>query len=112
VQISRVKRSDLAYVLILVAINRFRKETFRVFGVLDLQLSGKYTGQPKDYLAGKGKGKYSAADIGTWAWVKNWPGSGYTEEEVKEFPHLLAWIERIKQRPAVQRGTGEKYRPS
>ncbi|KAF2802412.1 glutathione S-transferas-like protein [Mytilinidion resinicola] len=94
------------------AINRFRKETYRVFGVLELQLSGKYTGQPKEYLAGKGAGKYSVADIGTWAWVKNWSASGYTDEEFKEFPHLLKWIERIAGRAAVQRGIGEKYKPS
>ena len=93
----------------LVAIDRFRKETYRVYGVLELQLSGKYTGQPKEFLAGKDKGKYSIADIGTWAWVKNWPGSGFTEEEMKEFPSLLQWIERIAERPAVKRGIGEKY---
>ena len=38
------------------AINRFRNETLRVFGVLEIQLSGKYTGEPREYLAGKGKG--------------------------------------------------------
>lgn len=41
------------------AINRFKNETLRVFGVLEIHLSGKYTGQEKEYLAGKGKGKYS-----------------------------------------------------
>ncbi|RDW68172.1 glutathione S-transferas-like protein [Coleophoma cylindrospora] len=91
------------------AINRFRKETYRVLGVLEIQLSGKYTGQPKDFLAGSGKGKYTVADIGTWAWVKNWRFSGYTEEEMKEFPHLLKWIDRVADRPAVQRGIGQKY---
>ncbi|KAH6719727.1 glutathione S-transferas-like protein [Leptodontidium sp. MPI-SDFR-AT-0119] len=91
------------------AITRFRKETFRVFGVLELQLSGKYTGQAKDYLAGRGKGKYSVADMGTWAWVKNWRGSGFTDEEMGAFPHLLGWIERIGERQAVQRGIGGKY---
>ena len=45
------------------AIERYRNETLRVFGVLEIQLSGKYTGEPKDYLAGKGKGKYSVADM-------------------------------------------------
>ncbi|KAF2006169.1 glutathione S-transferas-like protein [Amniculicola lignicola CBS 123094] len=94
------------------AINRFRKETYRVFNVLELQLSGKYHGQPKDFLAGKGKGQYSVADIGTWAWVKNWPGSGYTDEEMKDFPHLVKWIERIAERPAVQRGIGPKFKLS
>jgi glutathione S-transferase len=93
-----------------VAIERFRKETARVFGVIEIRLSGKYTGEPRDYLAGKGKGKYSIADIGTWAWVKNYTGSGYTEEEMKEFPHLVKWVDRIAERPAVKRGTGEKYK--
>lgn len=49
-----------------VAIDRFKKETLRVFGVLEIRLSGKYTGEEREYLAGAGKGKYSVADIGTW----------------------------------------------
>ncbi|KAE9368338.1 glutathione S-transferas-like protein [Stipitochalara longipes BDJ] len=92
------------------AIERFRKETYRVFGVLEIRLSGKYTGEPRDYLAGKGKGKYSIADIGTWGWVKNYTASGYTEEEMKELPHLVKWVDRIAERPAVKRGVGEKYK--
>jgi glutathione S-transferase len=48
--------------------------------------------------------------MGTWPWVKNWPGSGYTEEEMKAFPHLLKWIDRIAKRDAVKRGCGEKYK--
>jgi glutathione S-transferase len=92
------------------AIERFRKETARVFGVLEIRLSGKYTGEPRDYLAGKGRGKYSVADIGTWTWVKNYSASGYTEEEMKEFPHLVKWVDRIAERPAVKKGIGEKYK--
>ncbi|KAN0112260.1 glutathione S-transferase-like protein [Hyaloscypha variabilis] len=92
------------------AIERFRKETARVFGVLEIRLSGKYTGEPRDYLAGKGKGKYSIADIGTWTWVKNYSLSGYTDEEAKEWPHLVKWVDRIAERPAVKRGVGEKYK--
>jgi len=91
------------------AINRFRNETLRVYGVLEIQLSGKFTGQPRDYLAGNGKGKYSVADMGTWPWVKGWERSGFTKEEMAEFPHVLKWIDRIAERPAVQRGIGEKY---
>ncbi|CAK1367775.1 Disulfide-bond oxidoreductase [Cercospora beticola] len=91
------------------AITRFRNETLRVFGVLEIHLSGKYTGEPRDYLAGKGKGKYSVADVKTWPWVKNWERSGFTKEEVEPFPHLLKWIDRIAERPAVQRGIGEAY---
>ena len=91
------------------AIERFKNETLRVYGVLEIRLSGKYTGEPREYLAGKGKGKYSVADIGTWPWVKGWSFSGFTEEEMKPFPHLLKWIDRIAERPAVQRGVGEEY---
>ncbi|KAL6721691.1 hypothetical protein ACLMJK_000795 [Lecanora helva] len=91
------------------AIDRFRNETLRVYGVLEIQLSGKYTGTPRDYLAGEGKGKYSISDIGTWPWVKGWEFSGFTKEEMNQFPHLLKWIDRIAERPAVKRGIGEKY---
>jgi hypothetical protein len=55
------------------AIDRFKKETLRVFGVLEIQLSGKYTSEPRDYLAGKGKGTYSVADMGAW---RKWKRSG------------------------------------
>ncbi|KAF3935066.1 hypothetical protein ABW20_dc0108259 [Dactylellina cionopaga] len=89
---------------------RFRNETLRVFGVLEIHLSGKYTNEPRDYLAGKAPGKYSIADIGTWTWVKGWPFSGaFTDQDMEAFPHLLKWIERIADRPAVKRGTGDAY---
>ena len=74
------------------AINRFKNETLRVYGVLEIRLSGKYTGEPRDYLAGKGKGKYSVADIKTWAWVKGWEKTGFTKENMEPFPHLLKWV--------------------
>lgn len=94
---------------LLDAIERFKNETLRIYGVLEIHLSGKYTGKTRDYLAGNGRGKYSVADIGTWSWVKDWNRS-FTEEEVRSFPHLIQWIARIARRPAVQRGIGEKYR--
>jgi len=91
------------------AIKRFHDETLRVFGVLEIRLSGKFTGEPRDYLAGSGKGKYSVADIGTWPWVKGYERGGFTEEEMSEFPHMLKWIDRIAERPAVKIGIGKKY---
>ncbi|KIV83129.1 hypothetical protein PV11_05182 [Exophiala sideris] len=55
-------------------------ELLRVFGVLEIHLSGKYnsaTGQaPREYLPGQGTGKYSVADMGTWPWVKLWKSLG------------------------------------
>ncbi|KAL8948184.1 MAG: hypothetical protein Q9222_005609, partial [Ikaeria aurantiellina] len=91
------------------AITRFRNETLRNFGVLEIHLSGKYTTQPRDYLAGAGKGKYSIADMATWPWVKGWKFAGFSEKDMEAFPHLMKWIERIAERPAVKRGLGEKY---
>lgn len=77
--------------------------------MLEIHLSGKYTGSPREYLAGNGKGKYSVADIGTWPWVAAWEFSGVPAEEMKKLPHLTAWIDRIAQRPAVKAGTGSTY---
>lgn len=91
------------------AIERYRNETLRVYGVLEIHLSGKYTGEEREYLAGKGKGKYSVADMGTWPWVNQWERSGFSREEMGQFPSLLGWVERIGQREGVKRGCGEKY---
>lgn len=77
--------------------------------MLEIQLSGKYTGTPREYLAGNGKGKYSIADMKTWPWVKGWERSGFTEEDMKPFPHVKQWIERVGKRGAVQRGIGDAY---
>ncbi len=77
--------------------------------MLEIRLSGKYTGEPREYLAGAGKGKYSVADIGTWPWVKAWEFSGFTKEDMEPFPDLMKWISRIAERPAVQAGISDKY---
>lgn len=92
------------------AITRFTNELLRVFGVLEIRLSGKYTGVPREYLAGPGAGKYSVADMGTWPWIKLWKFTGITEEQMNEFPHLRQWLDRIEARPAVQRAMGDKYK--
>jgi glutathione S-transferase len=77
--------------------------------VLELRLSGHYTGIPREFLAGEGKGKYSIADIGTWPWVRSWRYAQFTAEEMAQFPFLLEWIARIAARPAVQRGISDVY---
>ncbi|KAL1901070.1 hypothetical protein Sste5346_002137 [Sporothrix stenoceras] len=92
------------------AITRFTNELLRVFGVLEIRLSGKYIGQPREYLAGPGAGKYSVADMGTWPWIKLWMFTGITEEQMSEFPHLRQWLDRIEGRTAVQRAMGDKYK--
>lgn len=93
-------------------ISRFQQEGLRIIEVTEIQLSGKYTNEPREYLAGNGKGKYSIADIGAWAYIKELkhiPELGTSEEQQARFPHLLKYIDRIAQRPAIQRGIGPAY---
>lgn len=80
-----------------------------MYGVLDGHLSGKHTGTPREFLAGKGKGKYSIADMGAWPWLRAWKRTGITDEEMASFPHLLAWIGRIAARPAAERAISNFY---
>ena len=79
-----------------------------MLGVLEIHLSGKYTNQPRDYLAGNGKGKYSIADIGSWPILRMLNGDPW-RDEFDKFPHLIKYVDRIAQRPATQRGTGKDY---
>ena len=73
------------------AIDRYHRECRRLFEVLDRQLENG------EYLAGD----YSIADIANWSWVKIYPWSGV---EVDGLDRLQRWIEKIGERPAVQRG--------
>ena len=91
------------------AIQRFKTETLNIYQRIENHLRGKTTGQPRDYLAGNGKGKYTIAEIGSWTMCNNYKFSGITDAEMEPFPHLRAWIARIAERPAVQKGIGERY---
>jgi GST-like protein len=72
------------------AIDRYRNETLRLYGVMNRQLA------KRRYLAGD----YSIADMATWPWVRvRW----LHKIELGEFPHVARWYERIAARPAVQR---------
>ena len=57
-----------------------------------------------DYLAGD----YSIADIATWPWVRihNWSGVS-----LDGLQYLSSWLQRVGQRPAVQRGVAVPERP-
>jgi glutathione S-transferase len=72
-------------------IDRYQNEVKRLFGVMDKHLA------TRNFLAGD----YSIADIANWSWVHiaYWPGI-----EIKDFPHLNEWVERIAQRPAAIKG--------
>ncbi|PWY70993.1 glutathione S-transferase [Aspergillus heteromorphus CBS 117.55] len=91
------------------AAQRFKNEVLRIYNVLEIHLSGKYTDSPREYLAGAGKGKYSIADINAWGWLRTFRSIDLGEDDLAKLPHLAAWVDRIADRPAVQRGSGEWY---
>jgi GSH-dependent disulfide-bond oxidoreductase len=73
------------------AIDRYRNETLRLYGVMDRRL------RKVPYLAED----YSIADIATWPWVRvRW----LHKIDLKEFPRVRKWYEVISARPAVARG--------
>jgi len=74
------------------AIDRYQKETRRLFEVLERGLDGN------EYLAGD----YSIADIANWCWVRTHKWSGV---DVDGLPNLQAWMDRLAARPACQKGT-------
>ncbi|MBE9177001.1 glutathione S-transferase N-terminal domain-containing protein [Oculatella sp. LEGE 06141] len=73
------------------AIDRYEKETLRLYGVLDRQLA------EQEFICGE----YSIADIATYPWVAIYE---FQQLTLENHPHLKRWVETIAQRPAVQRG--------
>lgn len=76
-------------------IKRYQNETKRLYSVLEARL------KDRDYLVGKGKGKYSLADISTFTWVRWAPWGGI---DLSEYPKLKDWAETIEKREKVQEG--------
>jgi glutathione S-transferase len=72
-------------------IDRYQHESRRLFEVLNTRLG------ESEYLAGD----YSIADIANWCWVRTHPWSGVP---VDGLDHLQRWIDKIAERPAVQKG--------
>lgn len=74
------------------ALERYRKETLRLYGVVDRQLA------KAPYIAGE---EYSIADIANWTWLRVFKSLGI---DIEPFPHVKRWIGEIAARPAVQKG--------
>jgi GST-like protein len=73
------------------AIERYQKETKRLYTVLDTRLEGR------EFLTGD----YSIADIANWPWVM---AHAWADVSIDDLPHLKRWVERVEARPACQRG--------
>jgi GST-like protein len=73
------------------AIERYSKETRRLYGVLDKHLAGR------QWLGSE----YSVADMATYPWVAR---HDWHKVELADFPHVKRWYDVIGERPAVVQG--------
>ena len=72
------------------AIDRYVKETNRLYGVLNKRLTDRA------FIAGD----YSIADMACYPWIVPYERQN---QKLEDFPHLKRWFESIAARPAVQR---------
>jgi GSH-dependent disulfide-bond oxidoreductase len=72
------------------AIDRYTRETARLYGVLNKRLADR------DFVAGE----YSIADMAIYPWIV--PHHNH-KQDLADFLHVKRWFEVIKARPAVQR---------
>jgi GST-like protein len=72
------------------AMERYVKETNRLYGVLDRRLDGR------DWIAGE----YSIADMASYPWIVPWKRQ---QQDLDQFPNLKRWFEAMRARPAVMR---------
>ena len=73
------------------AIDRYVKETSRLYGVLDKQLADR------EWICGD----YSIADMACWGWVVPHDRQGI---DLDQFENVRRWYDAMKERPGVQRG--------
>lgn len=73
------------------AIDRYVKETNRLYGVLDHQLEGR------TFIAGE---DYSIADMAAYPWIVPHKRQG---QNLDDFPNVKRWVETIRARPATIR---------
>ena len=72
------------------AIDRYVKETNRLYGVLDRQLA------EHPFVAGD----YSIADMACYPWIVPHERQG---QKLEDFPHVKRWFDSMQSRPAVIR---------
>ena len=75
---------------IVYATERYINETKRLYRVLDTQLTNR------DYVAGD----YSIADMAILPWILR---HEWQQIDLADYPHVLAYMQRLTARPAVQR---------
>lgn len=73
------------------AIDRYRREALRLFGVLDKRLDGR------EHICGE----YTIVDMACWPWILTYKSQGI---DLGEFPNVRRWYDNLKTRPALRRG--------
>jgi GST-like protein len=73
------------------AMNRYRNEAKRLYGVLDRQL------KQSEWVACN---EYTIADMATMPWLRFPERQGV---DIEEFPNVKRWRDRIAERPTVKR---------
>lgn len=74
------------------AIDRYQHECRRLFEILDRRLG------ECEFLAGH---EYTIADMAAWPWVSGYEWGGLSIDGLE---NLRTWIDKVGERPAVQRG--------
>ena len=74
------------------AMNRYKKETQRIYSVLDKRLS------ENEFIAA---GEYTIADISIYPWVAAHKAH---QVHLSDFPNVKKWTDMMKSRDAVQKG--------
>jgi GST-like protein len=82
--------SNYAVEKIPYAMDRYRNEVNRLYGVLNKRLADRA------FLAGE----YSIADMASYPWIVPYERQG---QKIEDFPHLERWFEMIRARRAVVR---------
>jgi GST-like protein len=72
-------------------LERFGKEGLRLASVLNNRLEGR------DYVCGN---DITIADIAIYPWVRGWK---WSKINMTDKPNVMAWIDRVRARPAVER---------
>jgi GSH-dependent disulfide-bond oxidoreductase len=81
------------------AMERYIKETNRLYGVLDRRLA------EREFIAGDA---YTIADIAAYPWIVPWKRQ---QQDLDSFLNLCRWFNAVRERPATQRAyaKGEPY---
>lgn len=73
------------------AIDRYVRETARLYGVLNKRLADR------EFIAGN---EYTIADMASYPWIVSYPKQ---QQNLDDFPHLKRWFNNIAERPATKR---------